>query len=110
MLLSEHRVGRWLTTTGRRAVHDIVMEQRKGVQQLERAPRVDDTRRPSIATTADESPVTERRPKSLASGKDQAPDLMDWGDQISVEASPPRGFRFEQRSESIVDRPRDRRQ
>ena len=110
MLLSEHRVGRWLTTTGRRAVHDIVMEQRKGVQQLERAPRVDDTRRTSIAATADESPVTERRPKSLTSSKDQAPDLMDWGDQISIEVSPPRGFRLEQCGESIVDRPRDRRQ
>jgi hypothetical protein len=86
------------------------MEQRKGVQQLERATRVDDTRRASIAATADESPVTERWPKSLASGKDQAPDFMDWGDQISVEASPPRGFHLEQCSESIVDRPRDRRQ
>jgi hypothetical protein len=80
------------------------------VQQLERSTRVDDTGRASIATTADESPVTKRRPKSLASGKDQAPDLMDWGDQISVEVSPPRGFRLEQCGEPIVDRPRDRRQ
>jgi hypothetical protein len=65
------------------------------MQQLERATRVDDTRRASIATTAHESPVTKRRPKSLASGKDQAPDLMDWGDQIGVEASPPSSFRSE---------------
>jgi hypothetical protein len=86
------------------------MEQCKGVQQLECATCVDDTRRASIATTADESPVTKRWPKSLASGKDQAPDLMDWGDQISIEVSPPRGFRLEQCDESIVDRPRDRRQ
>jgi hypothetical protein len=35
---------------------------------------------------------------------------MDWGDQISVEVSPPRGFRLEQCGEPIVDRPRDRRQ
>jgi hypothetical protein len=35
---------------------------------------------------------------------------MDWGDQISIEVSPPRGFRLEQCDESIVDRPRDRRQ
>ena len=110
MLLDEHRVGRWLTTTGRRAIHDVVMEECKGVQQLECATRVDDTRRASIAATADESPVTKCRPKSLASGKDQAPDLMDWGDQISVEASPPCGFRLEQCGESIVDRPSDRRQ
>jgi hypothetical protein len=86
------------------------VEECKGVQQLKCATRVDDTRRASIATTADESPVTKRRPESLAPGKNQAPDLMDWGDQISVEASPPRGFRLEQCSESIVDRPSDRRQ
>jgi hypothetical protein len=63
-----------------------------------------------ITAAPDESPVTKRRPQSFAAGKHEPANLPNRGDEIRIKASPPRGFRLEQSSESIVNRPCNRRQ
>src|SRR5205085_6065754 len=58
---------------GGRPVHDVVVDEGEGVEQLEGGPRVDHHAVGEVAFRSHESPVAERRPQPLAAGQDQLP-------------------------------------
>ena len=77
MLGGEHFVGHRLAATTRRTVHDVVVKEGEGVQQLEGRSGVDHDGTFRIAPGTHVSPMTERWPESLATGFDQSGDLPD---------------------------------
>jgi hypothetical protein len=110
MFLDEHRVGRGLATTRRRPIHHVVVKERKSMEQFQGSTRIDHVRSLRITAAPDESPVTKRWTQSFAAGKHEPANLPNRGDEIIIKASPPRSFRLEQSSESVVNSPCNRRQ
>ena len=53
------------------SVHDVVVHQGEGVEQLEGGPGVDDAGIVRVAPGTHEGPVAERRPQALPAGIDQ---------------------------------------
>ena len=92
---SRGALGAWLG-----AVHHVVVDERERVQQLERRAGVDDPAVRRITTRADERPVTERGPQSLASGEHEPAErdqgLFDGG----VDGAPSLDLAVEQRDDA----------
>ena len=91
-------------------VHHVVVEQREAVHQLERGAGVDHPPVGAVAAGADERPVAERRPQTLAAGVDHAADLVEGTGEIGVELDPALALALQQFVEPGVDpRARSRR-
>ena len=74
---------------GRRAVHDVVVDQGEGVEQLEGGAGVDHRGVVRVAAGADVGPVAERRPQPLAAGHDQVGHGVDDLGEVGVDVDPP---------------------
>ena len=66
VLVDERAVYRRLTAASVRPVHDVVVHERKAVEQLERGTGVDGHLIVGVSPGADERPVAERRPQPFA--------------------------------------------
>ena len=102
MLLDEHRVGRGLATTRRRSIHHVVVKQRKSMEQFQSTTRIDHARGARITAAPDESPVTNAGRSRLPPASTSRP-ISESGRRDHCQSSPPRRFRLEQSSESIVN-------
>ena len=89
-------------------VHDVVVEQREGVHQLERRAGVDDALVAGVASRTDEAPVAERRPQALATRQHEPADLVDRTTEIGVEGRPSGVLGGEHRVQPCLDPRRDR--
>ena len=90
-------------TTSRRAVHDVVVDQREGVQQLERRARICDYGIVGIAAGTDETPVAERRPEALASREEERAERLERRHDLWVEGTPPLGLGLEEGAQPLLD-------
>ena len=105
-----HGVRRRPATTARRVVHHVVVEQGKGMHQLEGRSGVDDAWVVGSATCSDEPPLAERRSEALATRLDHPPDLVERASQIAVERGPARTLGGDEADDPLGDPRRDRRQ
>ena len=81
-------------------VHDVVVDQREGVEEFQRGPDVDDGLVLGVTAGTDERPMTEGGSETLAAGQDQRPQGFEWGAQRLVHERPPLDFAVEQGSHS----------
>ena len=110
MAVLEAHVDRIERPSSGRAVHDVVVDEREGVQQLERGARVDDRGITRAPARAHEGPVTERRTEALASGEDELPQRIEGFLQRRVDGGPPLQLASQQRVDAGVDPRRDLRE
>ena len=83
--LDVDRVG---APAGGRAVHDVVVHQGEGVQQLQGGAGVDDGGVVRAPAGADVRPVAERRAEALAAGQDQVTEGGEGLGQVGVDRRP----------------------
>ena len=91
-------------------VHDVVVEQREGVHQLQRRAGIDDPLIVCLPAGADESPVTERRTQPLAAAKHEPADVLHRQSQVFIERRPASGLDVEHVPQPGFDAGRDGRQ
>ena len=84
------------------AVHDVVVHEREGVQQLERGADVDDHGIVGIATRADERPVAERGPEPLAARADEIAQRRERLRHLGRDRGPAQDLAVEHREDAIV--------
>ncbi len=108
VLLGGHRVGGRLTSSGHGVVHDVVVEQRESVHQLEGGPGVDVDLVGASATGTDVSPVREGWAEALPARQHESADLVDRLREVGVEGCPALAFGAQQFVEAGFDSVGDR--
>jgi hypothetical protein len=101
--LAELGVGRGLAPAGVRAVHDVVVDQREGMEQLERGSSVDDAGVERVAARADEAPVAEGGSEALAARVDQPLQRAQRRLEAAVEGLPTGQLGVEEPVDPLVD-------
>jgi hypothetical protein len=96
-------VGCRCAPSGVGAVHDVVVDEGEGVEQLEGGTGIDDPRIVGVAARANEGPVAERGPQALAPGVDQVAQRPQRLDDRGVDGVPARDLAVEQAGQALVD-------
>ena len=89
MCAHESLVHRVEPAAGSGSVHDVVVDQRERVQQLERGTDVDDDRIVVAPTGADERAVTERRAQTLPAREHEIAQCRERSLEADVDRRPP---------------------
>ena len=89
--------------TAQRRVHDVVVDQREGMEQLQPGSCVDDVVVGGIPAGADERPMTERWPETLATGEHQVAERRKWGGEVGVDRGPADQLSVEEFPDADVD-------
>ena len=91
-------------------VHDVVVDEGEGLQQLERRARVDDAFVADVTAGAGEAPIAERRPQSFAAVEHERAQAAQRLDECVVERAPAFDLGIEHLSEPFLDPFRDEQQ